>query len=134
MPDDCIFCKLHDSGDQLYKDDICYVILDKYPISKGHVLVVTKRHFKDITDADDDTVAHLAVISKKFAVLLRERLNAEGVNVGTNIGKAAGQAIMHAHMHIIPRYKGQGRSFNYGRNNEITVDEKEELKSILTSQ
>jgi histidine triad (HIT) family protein len=134
LTDDCIFCSLSKSKDILYRDEVCYVIPDKYPISKGHVLVVTNRHFVDITDADDDTVAHIAVVAKKFAVLSIERLHAEGVNVGTNIGRAAGQAIMHAHIHVIPRYKGQGRNFNYGKNEEIKQNEKEELKSILVLQ
>lgn len=122
------------SEDLLYKDDICYAVLDKYPISKGHLLVVTNKHFVDITSADDDTVAHIAVVAKKFAVQLKEKLHAEGINVGTNIGRAAGQAIMHAHIHVIPRYKGQGRNFNYGHNKEVSSDEKEELKSILSLQ
>ncbi len=134
MADDCIFCSLSKSKEVLYRDDVCYVVLDKYPISKGHTLVVTNRHFVDITDADDDTVAHIAVVAKKFAVLSRERLHADGVNVGANIGRAAGQAIMHAHIHVIPRYRGQGRDFNYGKKGEIKQDEKKELKSILVLQ
>lgn len=134
MTDDCIFCNLSKSKEVLYSDDVCYVVLDRYPISKGHALVVTNEHFADITYADDDTVAHIAVVANKFAKLSKERLHADGVNIGTNIGRAAGQAIMHAHMHVIPRYKGQGRNFNYGRNGEIKQDEKEELKSIFVLQ
>jgi len=121
----CIFCELKNNTNKIiYKDKHCYVVLDKYPIEEGHMLVISNEHYGSMIEAPDPVVEDMAVVSKKFAMLLEQRLGATAVNIGSNIGEDAGQKVMHFHIHLIPRYHGGRRSFNFGHNIEMS-DEKE---------
>ena len=104
--DECVFCSeaVRKQG-TIYEDDMCFVILDKYPISEGHMLVIPRKHYKDMISAPEDTVCHIFKIAKQMGERVIKRLDASGVNVTTNIGTAAGQLIMHFHVHVVPRYK-----------------------------
>ncbi len=84
------------------------VFLDIHPISRGHLLIVPKKHVHDIIDSDDDTLAHIMQLAPRMGVALMAALEADGFNIGINTGPAAGQIIMHAHVHVIPRWSGDG--------------------------
>ena len=103
----CIFCDLFKNQKfVVYENDSMFAILDEYPVSKGHVLIIPKRHVEDYflltnqekKDADD------AIIWLKDC--LNEKYHPDGYNIGINNGKAAGQTMMHVHIHLIPRYHG----------------------------
>ncbi len=129
---DCTFCKLIDNKNAIiYQNKECFVVLDKYPIEKGHLLVISNEHYKDMLEAPDDVVESMFAVSKEFALRLEERLGAKGINIGTNIGEEAGQKIMHFHIHVIPRYPGRERSFDFGHNREIDAKTQNELSSKL---
>ena len=124
---DCIFCMLGaDSGDHIYDDENCYVILDINPVSKGHMLVITKKHYENMLEVPKGELSLCFGIAQDFARLAIEKLGAKGVNVGTNIGEYAGQVVMHTHIHIIPRY-----SKGYSKRHELGDEEKAELLSVL---
>lgn len=89
-------------------NDLCFVILDSFPVSPGHSIVITRRvvpTFFDCTAAEQQALMALAGVVK---ALLDERLNPkpDGYNVGFNAGAAAGQTVPHVHVHVIPRYAG----------------------------
>jgi histidine triad (HIT) family protein len=104
---DCAFCNPEKNGNTvLYRDRKCLVILDKRPISYGHVLVIPIEHYKDVFEAPEELVSHLFLTATRYGKRLKKRLGAKGANIVTNIGKSAGQTQMHLHIHIIPRYGG----------------------------
>lgn len=115
MKDDhCIFCKIA-NGDipsrTLYEDEQFRVILDLGPVTRGHALVLPKNHYANIYEIPADVAADAFKVGKKIALRMKERLNTDGVNLIQNNGEAAGQTIHHFHLHVIPRYKGDGKRF-----------------------
>lgn len=105
---DCIFCKIvtneFDSY-KLYEDEDFIVILDKFPTTLGHSLIIPKKHCVDFFDLDDLLAEKLLVLGKKVAHALKEVTGCQGLNVLQNSGKEAGQVVFHYHMHLIPRYE-----------------------------
>lgn len=108
---DCIFCKIA-KGDipcqKVYEDDKILAFLDIMPVHKGHTLIIPKEHHENILDMPEDTLAELAKTAKKVSKAVKEATKADGFNVTQNNGAAAGQAVFHFHLHIIPRFKGDG--------------------------
>lgn len=96
---------------KLYEDDVCIAILDIAPKAKGHTLVISKKVYPTISDAPDEVVAHMFSIVKKIDGKMRSALKADGTNVFINNSPASGQEVPHLHIHIIPRYDGDGLSF-----------------------
>ena len=92
----------------IYEDDDCLVILDKYPIDKGHSLIITKKHSETITDMNVDEVSKLFAKIPKIVNAIIKATNADAFSVAQNNGKAAKQIIPHVHIHIIPRYNVTG--------------------------
>ena len=105
--DDCLFCKIA-NGDgpsrTLYEDERFRVILNIFPLTKGHALILPKEHFTNIYDLPDDWCTDVMKLAKKMAIILKEKLDCEGINIQSNNESAAGQTIFHFHMHLIPRY------------------------------
>ncbi len=111
MKDDCIFCKIAGGiipANALYEDDDFKVIFDLGPASKGHVLILPKEHFDNVFEMTDEYAAKVFVLAKKVATAIKKTFNCDGVNILQNNGVAAGQTVFHFHMHIIPRYEGDG--------------------------
>ena len=103
----CIFCKIV-SGEipsyKVYEDEDMLAFLDINPVTKGHTVVIPKKHYDDILDCDLDVYQKMMVNIKKLAKIIMERTNAKGINIITNCKEAAGQEVKHFHVHIIPRY------------------------------
>ena len=103
----CIFCSIINKeipSSCIYEDDQVMAFLDLSQVTKGHTLVVPKKHYDNLLECDDETLAHLIQVVKMLAVRISERLNAQGVNVLNNTHETAGQTVNHLHFHIIPRY------------------------------
>ncbi len=101
-----IFCKINDGeipSSVVYEDDKLKVIMDKFPVSPGHMLIIPKYHVTDALDMDDETFAKLNSIIKKMINKCYEVLHADGVAVVQNNGIC--QEVKHYHVHIIPKYK-----------------------------
>lgn len=109
--DNCIFCKIA-AGEipsaVLYEDDDFRVILDLGPASKGHALILLKEHYADIYEIPDELAGKAMKLAKKMAAAMTKALNCDGFNLVQNNGEVAGQTVFHFHMHLIPRYKGDG--------------------------
>jgi len=103
---DCIFCN-KEKLDNIYSDDIFYVIRDGYPVTKGHTLIILNDHNKSYFDLRDVDILRLNQIIRFQKDELIEKDNSiSGFNIGINQGKDAGQTVMHLHIHLIPRRKG----------------------------
>ena len=125
---ECLFCNLRTLKEGLiYGDDMCYILPDKYPISKGHILVIAAAHYPDMLSTPDDIIGHMFAVAKRYAKISVGVTGATGVNIGTNVGASAGQAIMHFHIHVVPRYDGQEHIFDYGKNKELLPADREQM-------
>ena len=102
----CIFCKVR-REELLFENVLAYSSIDSYPVSKFHILIVPKRHIQDYFDlsAEEVQACHELILKNK-EMILKEDPTVKGFNIGTNSGKTAGQSIMHCHIHLIPRRKG----------------------------
>ncbi|TSC84780.1 MAG: Hit-like protein involved in cell-cycle regulation [Parcubacteria group bacterium Gr01-1014_13] len=108
---DCLFCKIINKeipNYTVYEDENTLAFLDIHPCSKGHTVVISKKHFVDLSEM---SVSDWQDVSRGLAgafARVKEVLNPDGLNLGINNGKAAGQAVAHAHWHLIPRWQGDG--------------------------
>ncbi len=106
---ECLFCKIV-NGDipcsKVYKNDEVLAFLDIKPHAKGHTVVIPKKHA--VTVFSVDNMGPLMNAVKEVMLLLKEKLQPDGFNVGWNHGKAGGQVVEHLHIHIFPRYDGDG--------------------------
>ena len=101
---DCIFCK---NLPKALENDLAYAIYDISPISKGHTLLIPKRHFELIFEASPQEIASLFDLLNKMKTVLQKEHKPDGYNIWVNCGRVAGQIVMHSHLHLIPRYTGQ---------------------------
>lgn len=105
-PQNCPFCAPEAERELLTESATCYAILDKYPVSPGHALVIPKKHVPDYFDLSAHAKTALWLMTDRVKDLLTERFHPDGFNVGINVGAAAGQTVPHVHIHLIPRYAG----------------------------
>ncbi len=101
----CIFCE-YNKKDYILENELSYAIYDKFPVNKGHVLIISKRHFQSFFEATEEEIKAMYSLSHEVKKILDKEFNPDGYNIGINVGLTAGQTVMHLHMHIIPRYKG----------------------------
>ena len=133
MDSDCIFCKLANGvfpTNFIYEDEDFKVILDANPATKGHSLILPKKHFKNLLDADEEVLKKALPLAKKLSNKLIYVLKCDGVNVLQNNNEAAGQAVFHLHIHLIPRYKDQKEHILSWKANKFSDDE---MKNIAES-
>ena len=104
--DDCIFCKIASGeipGMRVYEDDLTLAFMDIAKDVDGHILVVPKKHFRNILDCDEETLSAVMKTVKKVSEHLTENCGYDGVNLLNASGESAGQSVPHLHIHIIPR-------------------------------
>ncbi len=137
LDDKCIFCKIVKGEipcSKLFEDDCVLSFLDIAPANKGHALIITKNHYETLLDMPDECLNDLMIKAKKIARAMHSALANEGFNILMNNGKLAGQLVNHAHVHIIPRFKGDGIDLNWRprKYKDKEIDEfKEKIKSFL---
>jgi len=116
----CIFCQIVDGkaeASRVYEDDICLAFMDIQPVNPGHVLIVPKTHFQDLSDLPAHMGGHLVQVAQRIAVSLsKTNVKNEGIDLFLAHGEAAGQEIFHVHLHVIPRYENDGFGFRFGPN------------------
>ncbi len=114
---DCIFCKIV-SGDipnyTVYEDSQTLAFLDIDPRTKGHTVVIPKVHAETIFDLNEEFLKALLPAVQRTTEKLETTLSPDGYNIGWNHGKAGGQAVPHLHVHIMPRWEGDGGSNMHG--------------------
>lgn len=126
---DCIFCKIANGeipAATLYEDEDFRVILDLGPASKGHALILPKSHSANLYELPDELAGKAMILAKKMAAKLKEALHCDGLNIVQNNGEAAGQTVHHFHIHLIPRYEGDGVGITW-KSGELTDADREEI-------
>lgn len=110
MPD-CLFCKIIQgevANYTVYEDENVLAFLDIFPHAQGHTVVIPKRHFETYFDLSEAELVQLSVGVKKAMEKIQTVLKPDGYNIGWNHKPAGGQVIPHLHVHIFPRYEGDG--------------------------
>lgn len=127
----CIFCKIVNKeipSSCIYEDENVMAFLDLSQVTKGHTLVVPKKHYENILDCDPETLAQLIQTVQMLAQRIMERCHAKGVNILNNCNEVAGQSVMHLHFHIIPRYsENDAIQIQFNESEEQDLDALREL-------
>ncbi len=101
--ENCIFCM---KEDVVLENDLGWVKYDRFPVSPGHLLIISKRHFADFFSATIEERWALNELLDAAKEYLDKNYHPDGYNIGINCGEFAGQSILHLHIHLIPRYSG----------------------------
>jgi histidine triad (HIT) family protein len=107
MTNDCLFCKIvagEVPAERVDEDERTLAFMDINPWTRGHALVVPKRHWRNLYDVGEDDLAATAAAAKRLASRARDRLACDGVNLLNSCEQAAWQTVFHFHVHVIPRY------------------------------
>lgn len=125
---DCIFCHIvagNAPASVVYEDELCLIFMDLYPAVPGHLLVAPKVHCPNLAELDEATGMHLFAVAQRMAAALRRSdLRCEGINLFLADGEAAGQDVFHVHLHVLPRYAGDGFAVkaNFGHPTRAELD------------
>ena len=134
--ENCIFCRIANGeipSSTIYEDEDFRVFLDLNPVTRGHALLVTKEHFDNLFELDDELCKKAMILAKKLAGKMKEALGCDGFNLVQNNGGTAGQTVFHFHLHLIPRYEGDtaGITWNPGK---ASPEELKELTALLKNK
>lgn len=105
-----VFCKIVDGeipSAKVYEDDDVLAILDISQTTKGHTLVMPKKHYQNILECPQDLMHKVMDVAQRIGQAEMMLFGASGINILTNVGEAAGQSVPHFHVHVIPRYLGK---------------------------
>ena len=131
--EDCIFCKII-KGEipcyKIYEDEKVLAFLDIHALSKGHILVVPKKHVENIFEVETEELKALILVVQKLSRRIKEKLNPEGINILQRNGRGAGQEVPHFHFHIVPRYAGD--TVTLPATSEYKTKNLDELVKLLT--
>ncbi|MBN1135099.1 MAG: HIT family protein [Anaerolineae bacterium] len=113
----CVFCDIirgQSPASVVYTDEQAIAFMDIQPVIPGHLLIIPRVHAAYLADLDPDTGAHLFRVGMKLAAAMRRSaLRCEGINFFLADGEAAGQDVFHVHLHILPRFQGDGFGFRF---------------------
>ena len=131
----CIFCKILNNkipSKKVFEDDEFIAILDAFPANEGHTLVIPKKHFENIFEIDEETMAKGYKIAKNIAHKIKNKMGIENINILQNNGAVAGQSVNHFHIHIIPRKENDTITI---KSEVVKIDEQrlEEIKNLLSN-
>ena len=106
----CVFCHISKNDDAdlhiLHKDEHCFIVMNKYPYTPGHFMIIPHYHTDSLEELDPEVWLHITALAQKSVKLLKEGFGAQGVNIGMNLGKAGGAGIAeHIHLHLVPRWE-----------------------------
>ncbi|WP_344067369.1 HIT family protein [Terrabacter lapilli] len=135
---ECIFCAIaakKAEASVVYEDETVVAFMDLNPVTPGHLLVVPREHAVGLADVDAATSAHVWSVGHQMArALRRSSLRCDGINAFLADGEVAGQEVFHFHLHVIPRYAGDGFSMTADwkqRERALLDDDAEEIKEAL---
>ncbi|HEV2056950.1 MAG TPA: HIT family protein [Methylomirabilota bacterium] len=126
---DCVFCMIRDGkipSAKVYDDERTLAFMDINPLTRGHCLVATKAHAATLYDADVEDLKAAITTAKKVAGALRKAFSPDGLNVLQANGAAAFQSVPHFHLHLIPRWTGDGKGFDW----KLVPGNREEIMGI----
>lgn len=118
---ECVFCAIirgEAPASTVYEDERAMAFMDIRPVNPGHVLVVPRAHAASLAELEPEAGAHLFRVAMRLAPAVRRSgVACEGVNLFLADGRAAGQEVLHVHLHIVPRFVGDGFGFRIGPGN-----------------
>jgi histidine triad (HIT) family protein len=133
---DCVFCRILNGqlpASFVYRDERCVAFMDIKPVNPGHLLVIPIEHRPHLADIDEETAGHLMRVGHRLAAAVRSSgVRCEGVNLFLADGKAAMQEVFHVHVHVIPRFLGDGFGLRFGPNYN-TLPPRTELDRVANS-
>ena len=115
--EDCVFCKISKQeipAEILAANGSCIAFLDVQPLAPGHLLVIPKEHFLNLLSAPIEVAGDLMKLTKRVTTALEAAIHPDGFTIGINHGSVAGQAVPHLHLHIVPRFTGDGGKSIHG--------------------
>ena len=114
----CVFCQIvrgNAESSMVYADDTVVAFMDIQPVNDGHILVVPRAHAAQLAELDEETGAQMFRVAMRLSEAMRQSgVRCEGVNLFLADGEAAGQEVFHVHLHLIPRFRGDGFGFRFG--------------------
>ena len=132
----CLFCRIiagEIPAQKVYEDKHILAFLDIHPVNIGHTLVIPKTHHANIYETEDVTLAQMMAVVKKLSIAIKSALNADGINIEMNNDPVAGQIIFHSHIHIVPRFEGDG--FRHWRGaRDYHEGEMDEVAQVITKE
>ena len=130
----CTFCEI-DSSRITNQNTLAYVTPDKYPVTRGHILIIPKRHEKGyfgLDESESGAIYKLIILEEKQR--LSEDASIKGYNIGVNCGEVAGQTVFHCHVHLIPRRKGDVKNPRGGVRHVISGKGDYKMQGFLKSE
>ena len=125
----CLFCEIvggRSPSSVVFRDGRCIAFMDIQPVNPGHLLVVPIEHAATLSDLDEDVGAHVFRVAQRLAGALRASgIRCEGINLFLADGEAAGQEVFHVHLHVLPRFYGDGFGLRFGPNYTNKPDRQE---------
>ncbi|MCD6464375.1 HIT domain-containing protein [Candidatus Woesearchaeota archaeon] len=141
MMNGCVFCDVAKNRIKtwtFYEDKLIKAFFDIHPANLGHSLIIPRKHYSSIVEVPDSVLLNMFSLAKKLILTYREVLSIKDFNILLSEGREAGQEIPHVHVHIIPRFAGDGVVFNWKEKNELTTqfprlqkEIQEKLKSLI---
>ncbi|RME80126.1 MAG: HIT family protein [Planctomycetota bacterium] len=125
---DCIFCKIVNKEIPCYKvyeDEEFLSFLDIQPINRGHTLLIPKKHVPHFLETDDSILSRMLPLAKRISRAIEKGIECQGINILLNVHPAAGQVVFHTHLHLIPRFDGdgfrhwKGKAYNEGEADKV---------------
>lgn len=132
---DCLFCKIV-AGEipsiKIYEDDDILAFSDIRLVNPGHILLVPKKHSRNIFDTENEVLKKISLGLKKLSIAVKNGMGTDGINIHMNNEPAAGQVIFHTHIHIIPRFEGDNLKMWQGK--EYREKDKQNFAEKIKSQ
>lgn len=135
---DCIFCKIIEGeipSAKVYEDEDVYAFLDLSQVTKGHTLIIPKKHKENLYELNEDTASSFFKAVPKVANAIKAAYNPIGLNMLNNNGELAGQSVFHFHVHLLPRY-GKGDGFGavwHDHSSEYSNDDLQQISKTIHS-
>ena len=134
--ENCIFCKIVKEeipAHKVYEDEDVLAFLDIAPVNVGHSLVIPKKHFIDIHETPSNIMGKIMEVAKKISTAIKAGVGADGINIHMNNEEAAFQVVFHAHVHVIPRFLGDGFKEWQGKKSYTEGEEQITAKKIISA-
>lgn len=135
----CLFCELQKKNDDeayiVYRGSKNYIVLNAFPYTTGHLMIVPYRHVSTIEELDDEEILEMIKLAKLMIKILKKEYRPDGFNIGINIGRAAGAGIEgHIHLHIVPRWVGDSNFMSIIANTRVLPEALDETYKKLKNR
>ena len=135
--EDCVFCKIiagQVPSKKLFETEKVEAFLDAFPSTKGHSLIIPKKHYETLLEIPEEDLKEVIVVAKKVAEAIVNATKADGFSLVQNNKEAAGQLVKHVHFHIVPRFKDDGLKLTFPSNQaeeKVLLEMQEKIKKEL---